>query len=158
MRAQGIELGVTRIGVNTGDCILGNFGGKRRFDYTAHGDVVNTTARLEAVNKRLGTTVCVSETSVRQCRGIEFRPVANLVLPGKTQGIMAFIPVATDKLDTVLSQRYQEAYQLLSNGDPRALTAFAEIAALYPDDALVKLHYERASRKELNTTIILHEK
>ena len=155
MHAQGIDLGVTRIGVNTGDCIVGNFGGKRRFDYTAHGDVVNATARLEAVNKRLGTTICVGESTVRQCRGIEFRPVANLLLPGKTQGITAFMPVAAEGLDAELHRQYQQAYDLLSSGDSRAAHAFAEIAALYPDDTLIKLHCERASRNELNTTVVI---
>jgi adenylate cyclase len=60
---EGIDLGVTRIGVNTGKCIVGNFGGKRRFDYTAHGDAINTAARLEAINQRLGTTICVQDLS-----------------------------------------------------------------------------------------------
>jgi adenylate cyclase len=33
--------GATRIGINTGRAIVGNFGGKARFDYTAHGDAIN---------------------------------------------------------------------------------------------------------------------
>jgi len=158
MREQGTDLGVTRIGVNTGDCIVGNFGGKRRFDYTAHGDVVNATARLEAVNKRLGTTICVSEATVKQCRGIHFRPVANLVLPGKTQGIVAYMPVAVDQLDADLHQRYCQAYQLLSEADPRSAQAFADIAARYPDDTLVNLHLERVRRDEWNTTLVIRSK
>lgn len=158
MRQQGIELGVTRIGVNTGDCIVGNFGGRKRFDYTAHGDVVNTTARLEAVNKRLGTRICVSETTVSQCRGIHFRPVARLILPGKTRGIAAYMPVAEQDHDPVLHDRYQQAYRLLSDGDPGSAEILAEICAQYPDDTLVNLHYRRASENELNTTLVIRKK
>ncbi len=158
MHKQGIDLGITRIGVNTGECIVGNFGGKRRFDYTAHGDVVNVTARLEAVNKRLGTRICVSEATVSQCHGIHFRPVANLVLPGKTRGITTFMPVAADGFDSDLHQQYSEAYDLLGQGDPQALQAFAEIAATNPDDTLVNLHHQRCQSNELNTTLVIREK
>ena len=45
-KAEGIPLGITRIGVNTGSAIIGNFGGALFFDYTAHGDAINVAARL----------------------------------------------------------------------------------------------------------------
>jgi adenylate cyclase len=41
---RGITLGATRIGVNAGPAIVGNFGGGRHFDYTAYGDTINTAA------------------------------------------------------------------------------------------------------------------
>ena len=58
--ASEVAIGVTRIGVNSGSAIVGNFGGDALFDYTAHGDAINTAARLEAANKYLGTRICVS--------------------------------------------------------------------------------------------------
>jgi adenylate cyclase len=57
-REKGIALGVTRIGVDAGPAIVGNFGGGRFFDYTAYGDTINIAARLEAANKQLGTHIC----------------------------------------------------------------------------------------------------
>ena len=53
-QARGINFGITRIGVNTGMTAVGNFGGDAFFNYTAHGDAVNTAARMESVNKHLG--------------------------------------------------------------------------------------------------------
>ena len=44
-----------------GEVIVGNFGGSTIFDYRALGDPVNTAARLESVNKHLGTRLCLSE-------------------------------------------------------------------------------------------------
>jgi adenylate cyclase len=44
---QGLRLGMTRIGINKGKAVIGNFGGDRFFDYTGQGDTVNTAARLE---------------------------------------------------------------------------------------------------------------
>ncbi len=53
-------LGRTRIGVHTGVAAVGNFGGRKRFDYTAMGDAMNIAARIESFNKTLGARVSVS--------------------------------------------------------------------------------------------------
>ncbi len=158
VKQEGIDLGVTRIGVNTGDCIVGNFGGKRRFDYTAHGDAINTAARLEAVNQRLGTTVCVSETTARQCTGIVFRPVATLVLPGKSNELETYLPVAPDTIDQQLCEQYREAYDALAANDPQSGQSFATLEVRYPEDPLIKLHARRIAAGDSGTTLILRKK
>ena len=68
MNEKGILIGKTRIGVNSGQVVVGNFGGSRMFDYTAYGDAVNTAARLESINKQLGTNICVSSKTIEQCK------------------------------------------------------------------------------------------
>lgn len=57
--AGGIRLR-TRIGISTGLVVGGTVGGGERLGYTVHGDTVNLAARLEALNKDLGTTILVS--------------------------------------------------------------------------------------------------
>jgi adenylate cyclase len=152
---QGIELGVTRIGINTGDCIVGNFGGKSRFDYTAHGDAINSAARLEAINKRLGTTICVSEATVRQCEGMFFRSIATLVLRGKTEGIRAYTPIKQEVVHDTKELIYEHAYLMLTDNDPVAEAIFSELASLYPQDPLIALHLERIREGQFSTTIIV---
>ncbi|MGI9331775.1 MAG: adenylate/guanylate cyclase domain-containing protein [Gammaproteobacteria bacterium] len=58
-RFAGVEL-FTRMGINTGDVIAGNVGSGERVTYTVHGDAVNVAARLESLNKELGTQILVS--------------------------------------------------------------------------------------------------
>jgi adenylate cyclase len=57
---------LTRIGINTGDMVVGNMGTKRKMDYTMMGSNVNLAARLEGVNKQYGTWILTSETTRAQ--------------------------------------------------------------------------------------------
>jgi class 3 adenylate cyclase len=50
----------TRVGVNAGECLIGNVGGRARMTYTALGDMVNTTFRVEGQSKTFGTRVLIT--------------------------------------------------------------------------------------------------
>jgi adenylate cyclase len=65
-----LGLGRTRIGIETGPAVVGDVGGAGRLDYTAHGDVMNTAARLEAANKELGTSICIGPVAAARI-GVE---------------------------------------------------------------------------------------
>ena len=158
MNARGYEFGVTRIGVNSGSAIVGNFGGSERFDYTAHGDAINTAARMESVNKHLGTVICIAGTTAAQCPNHFFRPVGGLVLKGKTEAIEAFEPITEEQASTPLMVRYNEAFEQLAAGETQAARLFKKLKDDYPDDPLVNLHYHRIEAGTLSATIVLAEK
>ncbi len=152
---DGIAFGYTRAGVNTGSAVVGNFGGQRRFDYTAYGDVVNTTARLEAANKALGTRVCVAEATVAQCPDVVFRPVGQLLLRGKKTTIAAFEPVLASVAPIDNGVEYNNAYELLVNDPGQALDAFEQLLNRYPQDALTQLYVSRLQLGVTGTIINL---
>ena len=157
-RKEGIGLGKTRIGVNSGPVIIGNFGGDTVFDYTAHGDAINTAARMESVNKHLGTRVCISGFTVAGCPDFIGRPVGTLVLKGKTKGIEAFEPLTRAEAESPAVAAYLAAFELLKREDPGANSAFAALAENYPDDPLAALHLKRLRSGENGTTIVMTEK
>jgi adenylate cyclase len=70
-RRAGIEQKGLKIGVATGEMLVGNFGSKTRFSYTAIGDPVNLGSRLEGLNKVYGTRLLIS-SATRRALGPEF--------------------------------------------------------------------------------------
>ena len=71
-----------RVGVNTGLLVAGNVGGGGRQNYTVHGDTVNLAARLEAMNKELGTRLLVSESTAQYLDRPDLEPVASVEVRG----------------------------------------------------------------------------
>ena len=144
-KAKGMALGKTRIGIHSGEVIVGNFGGSTMFDYRALGDPVNTASRLESVNKQLGTSMCISEVTLKSCPDANVRPIARLVLKGKSQALQVFEPVTARREPSYAPMdAYMAAYRLMSEQRPaEAAAAFNELAGPYPDDPLVQLHHRR---------------
>ncbi|MBI4084118.1 MAG: CHASE2 domain-containing protein [Candidatus Lambdaproteobacteria bacterium] len=63
-----------RIGLNTGDMVVGNMGSENRMDYTMMGNAVNLAARLEGANKNYYCYTCISEFTYEEAKeGIEAR-------------------------------------------------------------------------------------
>src|SRR5437588_4671919 len=142
-KTNGIVLGATRLGLNAGPAIVGNFGGGRYFDYTAYGDTVNTAARLEAANKQLGTRVCASEAIMAGVIEIRGRPIGDLILRGREEPLRAFEPLRRDQYDDPSTQSYLKAFAYLEAGNSAAMAAFAAAVAERPDDSLAGFHLRR---------------
>ncbi len=89
----GVELR-TRIGINTGDVIAGNVGAGDRINYTVYGDAVNVAARIEQLNKELGTLVLISESTVDLLRDKNVvESMGDVSIRGKKKTMRVFEPI-----------------------------------------------------------------
>jgi adenylate cyclase len=78
----------TRIGVHSGQIFLGNIGAGDHYEYGPTGDTVNTTSRMDGLNKYLGTEILASADLVDQIGGILTREVGAFKLKGKAQPVV----------------------------------------------------------------------
>ena len=142
-KSDGVNFGLTRIGVHAGPAMVGNFGGNRFFDYTAYGDTINIAARLEGANKFLGTRICASATVAEAAKDFNGRPVGDLVLRGRTEPLRAYEPLRDEAFKQPATTQYSDAFAKLEAGDAAAMPAFAALVGLHADDALAGFHLRR---------------
>ena len=91
---QRLQLGRTRVGIETGPAIVGDVGGSRKLDYTAHGNAMNAAARLEAANKDLGSSICIGPGTAARLDPRTLRQIGTLTLRGQSGEITVYTPVS----------------------------------------------------------------
>jgi adenylate cyclase len=152
---RGLVLGPTRLGLNSGPAIVGNFGGTEYFDYTAYGDTVNIAARLEEANKQLGIRICAGESVVDRVSAFRGRPVGDLLLRGRSEPLRTFEPLSGQAYEDPATPAYLNAFDKLEAGDPTAISAFAALLGLRSDDQLVNFHLKRLLNGATGVRIML---
>ena len=88
LEAQGLPRIDVGIGINSGDCIVGNMGSESRFDYSVIGDAVNLAARLEGQTRNYdGVRVLLSQFTAGKCSERSFTQVDNIQVKGKSERV-----------------------------------------------------------------------
>lgn len=129
-----------RIGINTGQMVVGNMGSSTRFDYTMMGNSVNLAARLEGANKIYQNELLMSEMSYKSCQdSIEARELDQIQVVGIKEPIKIYeILGRKGELDNHRRKTYEifsrglEAYRQ-QNWD-KAERYFKEVQKNIPDD------------------------
>jgi adenylate cyclase len=89
--ARGLPPFVTRIGLNTGELVVGTIGSQARFNYTVLGDTVNLASRLEELNKRCGTRILISQSTYEAARSaVVARSIGPVYVHGRAQPVQVY--------------------------------------------------------------------
>ena len=135
---------ITRIGLHTGVANVGNFGSSTRVDYTAIGEDVNLAARMEGLNKYLGTTVLLTG-AVRAAMGDDFvtRYLGRFQLKGFEQAaeVYELIGAADTAGATAFFNQFDHAVQVFQKGDFAAAgEIFHRVQDALPHDGPTKFY------------------
>jgi adenylate cyclase len=143
------------IGLNSGPASVGNMGSALRYGYTALGDTVNLSSRLEGLNKEYGTHILVNESTYAEVKdnGFLFRELDIIRVKGKLQPVTIYELVGNlseleqDPKFGELRQRLQDfaaALQLYRKRDwEQAQHAFQEILNRASDDGPSRMYWKR---------------
>lgn len=140
----------TRIGINSGLLVAGNIGGKKRMDYTAIGDTVNLSARLEGVNKIYKTNIIISQATYEQVKEkFICREIDSLMVKGKTKPTCIY-EIIDERTDETYSSKYEwiemykQALELYREGKwQQAGTMFQQLSKEPYNDTVSKVMLTR---------------
>jgi len=145
----------TRIGLHSGFISLGSIGAMNRYEYRPIGDIVNTAARIENLNKYLGTRILVSEEVLHQIDDLITRKLGKFLLAGKAKTITVYELVSrseeSDSLQKNLCKTFTEglnAYEKQSWED--AIKAFYEVTKTYNEDGPSSFYLHLCEKYRIN--------
>jgi adenylate cyclase len=122
----------SRIGLNTGVCMIGNMGSRTRFNYTMMGDNVNLAARMESGSKAYGVYTMVSETTKTACEKggdrVVFRYLDRIVVRGRSVPVPVYEIVG---LKEEITASTQECLSIFASGVERYQVQDWDGAAAY---------------------------
>ena len=131
---------LTRIGINTGDMVVGNMGTERKMDYTIMGNAVNLAARLEGVNKQYGSWLLISDMTKNEI-GDEFitRRFDRVRVVGINTPVQLWelveLKEAVDSATLDFLRRFEEAHCVFDRRDwKEAFKLFKALRDERPDD------------------------
>jgi class 3 adenylate cyclase len=140
---------LTRIGINTGEMVVGNMGTQKKMNYTIISNAVNLASRLEGVNKVYGTWILASDSTVQETKGkllTRRLDCVKVVGINETVRIHEILELKADASDALFEQIYlfHKALDLFEARNWKdAESAFDQVLKLYPNDEPSKHYIDR---------------
>jgi len=141
---------LTRVGVNTGQMVVGNMGTVRKMDYTIMGSAVNLAARLEGVNKQYNTWILASHFTYHQAekdvvaRALDKVRVVGINEPVQLYQVMEEKAFATRSLMDQI-ELFEEAMKFFRMRKwEEAQKEFQRYLEIFPNDGAASLYFERS--------------
>ena len=145
----------TRIGLHSGFISLGSIGAMNRYEYRPIGDIVNTTAKIENLNKYLGTRILVSEEVLHQIDDLITRKLGKFLLAGKSKAVTVYELISrleeSDLRQKSFCKTFTEgldAYDKQSWED--AIKAFNEVTKTYKEDGPSAFYLHLCEKYRIN--------
>jgi adenylate cyclase len=139
---EGLPRLETRLGLHTAEVLVGHFGAPTRLSYTAFGDGVNLASRLEALNKKYGTTILVSAAVAERVAGeLTLRRIDRVAVKGKSRAVDVYELLGPRDLTgprVDAARAYEIALDAYFAADlPRAIALFEQIPGDAPSAVLL---------------------
>lgn len=147
---------LTRVGINTGDMVVGNMGTARKMDYTIMGNAVNLAARLEGVNKQYGTWVLASEYTINKtgdlfaCRKLDRVRVVGINTPVQLYELIDEKKEATDKVLEIIDLSHKALDKFLNKDWVGCTGLFGKVLSIYPEDGPASIYIKRCEDFKIN--------
>ncbi len=139
----------TRIGLESGELVIGNIGSEQRYEYRAIGDIVNTAARIQGLNGALGTRVLVSGATLTGSANTLTRDVGTFLLRGKRLPVRVHEPLAAAQIacDSSILSAFAVALAAFRAGQwTEAHKLFAGLTQRHRDDGPTRYYASLAQQ------------
>jgi len=155
-RDEARRIPATRLGLHSGEILLGSIGAVDHYEYRAVGDIVNSASRIQELNKTLGTRVLASAQVLEGIDDFPSREVGTFLLRGKSRPLVIHELLARREAERANDepprhQGFAEALAAFRAGDwHAAVERFTQLADMNGDDGVVRFYRELSERHRQN--------